>query len=111
MEPITTEPGEAILQCPKCRSGLNVNSSTDRIEESCPVCHGKLSIFVFPRLFRAPVHNDTKSTSLSGEKEATCAYYPELKAEKICDRCGPFLSERAAVLWGERDFCLPCLHF
>jgi len=110
MEPITTEPGEAILQCPNCRSGLNVHSTTDRIEEPCPVCNGKLSLFVFPRLFRAPVHVDTSPESLSGENEATCAFYPELKAEKICDRCGAFLSGKATVRWGARDFCLPCLH-
>ncbi len=111
MEPITTKPGEAILQCPRCRSGLNVNASTDRIEEACPVCLGKLSLFVFPRLFRAPVYSDEKSSYISGEKEATCAFYPELKAEKICDRCGAFLSEKATVRWGARDFCLPCLYF
>ena len=45
-----------------------------------------------------------------GEGDAVCQFYPELQAEAICDECGCLLSRKAAVDWGGRTFCLPCLH-
>ena len=46
----------------------------------------------------------------AGEGEASCSFFPEERAEKVCDECGCFLSERAAISWAGRDLCLPCLH-
>jgi hypothetical protein len=48
--------------------------------------------------------------SMSGEGDAVCRFYPDMKADTICDECGCFLSEKAAAAWGGSTFCLPCLH-
>jgi len=106
----TTDPtnGLPLLQCPLCRSSLNVNRYVDGLEEHCPVCGKDVRLAAFPRLYREPV--DDSKPALAGDESAPCSFYPELKAEKVCDECGCLLSSRAAVRWGDQDFCLPCLH-
>ncbi len=99
---------QAILQCPSCRSELSISGELDGLEEKCPICQSEVWIRGFPRLYRAPVRKD--SPSFADDSKAQCSFYPNLEAEKVCDECGCFLSERAAVRWGGEDFCLPCLH-
>jgi len=103
-----TETAEIV--CPKCGNRLTVEDSGGEMHQNCHVCQAKLSFFVFPRLFReSPVETDFSSAvSVSGD--ATCHFYPELKAELVCDECGCFLSKTASVNWGGRDLCMPCLH-
>ncbi len=48
--------------------------------------------------------------AIAAEGDARCRFLPELKAETVCDSCGALLSERAAAHWGEKVFCLPCVH-
>ncbi len=98
----------ARVQCPACRSPLAVGRQVDLVEEKCPVCRAPVFLALFPRLYGefAPVPDETAAAS----GEATCSFYPELRAEKVCDQCGCFLSKRAATGWAGRDLCLPCLH-
>lgn len=105
MESQTTE---ALLQCPTCRNVLTVNREVLSLEEECPVCHSAVDIKVFPRLFREPVRKIEMKTP--GEDEAACTFFPELKADKVCDECGCLMSEKASAKWGDEDICLPCLH-
>jgi hypothetical protein len=99
---------EPILQCPTCRSQLSLNSEVSELDENCPSCRAKINLHVFPRLYREPVEKSVPR--LSDGTEAKCNFYPELAAEKVCDECGCFLSEKASVRWGNLDLCLPCLH-
>ncbi|MDF1850207.1 MAG: hypothetical protein P1U85_05180 [Verrucomicrobiales bacterium] len=99
---------KAILQCPSCRTELSVSGEVEGIEEKCPICQAQVWIRSFPRLYRAPVPRE--SAVLADDSKARCSFYPELEAEKVCDECGCFLSEKASVRWGDQDFCLPCLH-
>lgn len=96
------------LQCPNCRSALQVADSAREVEEKCPVCRGDVWITVFDRFRRRPLRRD--AGRLGDESQASCTFYPELAAEKVCDECGCLLSEKAAVRWGDEDLCLPCLH-
>lgn len=102
------ESTDALLQCPSCRSRLSASRPVSFVEERCPVCGTSVSVTIFPRLYRAPLPPDTHANAAEGD--ATCSFFPSLKAEKVCDECGSFLSSRAAVRWGNRDLCLPCLH-
>lgn len=98
----------ARVQCPACRSPLAVGRQVDLVEERCPVCRAEVFLALFPRLYGefAPVIDEPAA----GSDEATCSFYPELRAEKVCDQCGCFLSAKAATQWTGRDLCLPCLH-
>ncbi|MEM9281805.1 MAG: hypothetical protein AAGA96_08265 [Verrucomicrobiota bacterium] len=96
------------LQCPTCRNNLNVNREIEQLEELCPVCRSEIKAVVFPRFFRDRGEDDAPFSAK--EEESTCSFFPEWKAEKVCDECGCLMSKRAAVRWGDRDLCLPCLH-
>ena len=98
------------INCPKCRNAITVTESGGRMEENCPVCHANHKLFVFPRLFREPADNLDSSPELSMPGDATCHFYPELKAELVCDECGCFMSKKASIDWGEKNLCMPCLH-
>ena len=99
---------KAILQCPSCRSELSVSGEVEGLEENCPVCQAPVWIRSYPRLFRSTVPKE--GYALADDSKARCSFYPELEAEKVCDECGCFMSEKASVRWGGQDFCLPCLH-
>ncbi|MEM1441188.1 MAG: hypothetical protein AAGF67_02530 [Verrucomicrobiota bacterium] len=103
-----TESREALLQCPTCRNLLTVNREVESLEDKCPVCQSKVEIEVFPRLFREPIIR--VETKIADESEAACTFFPELKAEKVCDGCGSLLSEKATIVWGEDEVCMPCLY-
>jgi hypothetical protein len=98
----------AVLQCPACRSPLKVARPVDLVEEHCPVCRASVHLTMYPRLFGERLAAGEDSPVAEGE--ASCSFFPELRAEKVCDECGCFLSHRAAVDWGGRDLCLPCVH-
>lgn len=98
----------AVLQCPACRSPLKVARPVDGISEDCPVCRAQVHLTMFPRLFGGPGKGEEDLPAAEGE--ALCSFFPALRAEKVCDECGCFLSHRAAVAWGGRDLCLPCVH-
>ncbi len=103
-----TESPEAVLLCPGCRSQLKVDRQVWSVEEKCPVCGSGVKLTLFPRLYRAFAREDLDAPA--GEGEATCSFFPELRAEKECEECGSFMSGRAATVWEERNLCLPCLH-
>lgn len=63
---------------------------------------------LFPRLFH--VFSREGADAPAGEGEATCSFFPELRAEIECEECGSFMSRRASIRWEERNLCLPCLH-
>ncbi len=100
----------ARIDCPKCNNALVVKMAGTQVERTCPDCGAKLRFFLFPRLFRKPSSQNDSQSNSSTEGDATCQFYPELKAELVCDECGCFMSQKAAINWGGRDLCLPCLH-
>lgn len=104
----SAETEAAVLQCPACRSPLRVTRPTDMLEEKCPVCRAEVTLRMYPRLFHD--YEVAEESFPASEGEATCSFFPELRAEKVCEECGCFLSSRAAVKWAGRDLCLPCLH-
>ncbi len=98
----------ATLQCPRCRGMFMLQDGSTKVDEKCPVCQAEVSLAIYPRLFREV---SLKSASQPSEgDDAICTFYPELKAEHICDACGSFMSERATIHWSDRKYCLPCLH-
>ena len=99
---------EATLQCPTCRNNLSVDQSTDRVSEDCPVCRSEVRMTMFPRFYRDPPRQI--DSTLASDDEAVCSFYPELRAEKVCDACGCLMSQKASVKWGDKDYCLPCLY-
>jgi hypothetical protein len=95
---------EATLQCPSCRNSLRVSRQVDELDDRCPVCNNAVRLEVFPRFYREPAENEL--SKLADDSQAKCNFYPELPAEKVCDECGCFLSEKASVKWGDLDLCL-----
>lgn len=108
MSPHSPESDEAILQCPSCRSPLKVGRPVSSLEERCPVCRAEVHVTTFPRLYGDSAGPGEDAAAAGGE--ASCSFFPELRAQRVCDECGCFLSHRAASRWGGRDLCLPCLH-
>ena len=98
----------ATLQCPRCRGVFMIQDGNLNVDENCPVCQAEVSLSVYQRLFRA-VSLESVSQPSEGD-DAICTFYPDLKAENICDACGSFMSERATIHWGEKKYCLPCLY-
>jgi uncharacterized protein YbaR (Trm112 family) len=103
-----TESREALLQCPTCRNVLSVNREVMALEDKCPVCRSAVDIRVFPRLFREQVRQ--VDPQIADESESSCTFFPELKAEKVCDECGCLMSSKATVVWSGEEVCLPCLY-
>ncbi|MCP5539560.1 MAG: hypothetical protein H7A53_04020 [Akkermansiaceae bacterium] len=99
----------ATIQCPKCRARVEAAPSATARETRCVVCQAPLSVRAFPRL-AAKDAKDAAFGTLSAEGDAVCTFYPELQAETVCDECGCFLSEKAAVHWNDATLCMPCLH-
>ncbi len=98
----------AVLQCPSCRSPLKVGRPVSFVEERCPVCRAEVHITTFPRLYGDFVRTEEDATA--AEDEAACSFFPDLRAQVVCDECGVFLSHRASIRWGDEVLCLPCLH-
>ncbi len=96
------------LQCPKCRVTFVIPSAASFSEQDCSLCGTSSKFHLFPRYFREP--EVIVKPSLSHKGDATCVFYPDLKAEMICDECGSFLSSKAAVDWVGSTYCMPCLH-
>ena len=66
---------------------------------------------VFPRLTAlSRVDQKGGEGQRANDGEAVCQFYPELQADTVCDECGCFMSQKAAVTWSGRNLCLPCLH-
>ena len=103
-----SESAGTVLPCPACRSRLQVGRGVSFFEGKCPVCRREVSVTAFPRLFREWAIAEAADPAREGE--ASCSFFPAERAEKVCDECGCFLSDRAAVSWAGRDLCLPCLH-
>lgn len=108
MTSVSSESTSPVLQCPGCRSRLQVGREVPAFEEKCPVCRREVRVTIFPRLFREFVRPNNGTPAAEGE--AACTFFPELSAETVCDECGCFMSAKAAVSWGGREICLPCLH-
>lgn len=103
------------VTCPICQQSLPpLAPGTDGYlaDANCPHCGVALARATYPRLARAtdPAVAERGRGQLAQEGEAVCRFYPQLQAETVCDECGCFLSRKAAVQWGDRTICLPCLH-
>ncbi|NNE93501.1 MAG: hypothetical protein HKN23_17785 [Verrucomicrobiales bacterium] len=96
--------------CPKCFAGVPVGLQKGEFQANCPVCSSSLNLITFPRLHVGDEKRIKASGLLSEDGDATCVFYPELKAETVCDECGCFMSEKASVNWAGRVLCMPCLH-
>lgn len=107
-------PNLAQVHCPKCHRVLSDEWLQENSRQApCPACKAFIYIKSYPRLRVAPDSLKDQAASvqaLSGEGDAVCRFYPDLKAEAVCDECGCFLSKKAALSWGGRDLCMPCLH-
>lgn len=105
------EPVEPVyeMHCPNCARPFQLSGKVaEQIDQNCQFCKKPMSILTFPRFTRP---HDTYDPGLTAaEGEATCQFFPQLKAEVICDECGCFMSQKATVDWGGNKLCLPCLH-
>lgn len=107
---------EAVAQvnCPKCRSVLPddvLQYHSDSDLASCPACRATVYAKVYPRLHVESIpKKDSGLNGVSEEGDAVCSFYPDLKAEAVCEECGCLLSEKASVIWSGNSFCMPCLH-
>jgi len=104
----------AKVTCPKCRAVLPeevLQHHSVSEQASCPACRAPVYVSAFPRLRSGEILNEKSGLNkVSEEGDAVCQFYPELKAETVCDECGCFMSSKASVTWGARVLCLPCLH-
>ena len=91
--------------CPTCRAQFAVTSDANF---ECQFCRCRLNFRVFPRLTKELASE--KKSEIASADDATCQFYPDLKAEVVCDECGSFMSTKASVNWAERLLCMPCLH-
>ncbi|MFK5921324.1 MAG: hypothetical protein QM496_04050 [Verrucomicrobiota bacterium] len=102
------------VNCPKCYWRVPDEWMQQHSDQaSCPACRASLFIKSYARLRADPDslrESPISVQALSGEGDAVCRFYPDLKAEAVCDECGCFLSKKAALSWGGRDLCMPCLH-
>lgn len=99
------------VACPKCYRVLPDGMLQGHAEaERCPSCRATLYVRSYPRLQKGFDSASSSTVALSGEGDAVCRFYPELKAEAVCEECGCFLSKKAAIVWSGRDLCMPCLH-
>lgn len=102
---------EAVVQvtCPKCHSVLPLDGESDLA--TCPACRAPVYAKIYPRLRTGELSGKAVGTSgMSEEGDAVCSFYPELKAETVCEECGCLLSEKASVIWTGNSYCMPCLH-
>lgn len=102
------------ITCPKCLHPVFPSGppALGSAEEPCNRCGATLVLETFPRLYsgESSTTNDARNALLAQEGEAVCHFYPELQAQTVCDECGCFMSQKAAIAWGEKTLCLPCLH-
>lgn len=102
------------ITCPKCLQSFFPAGppSLGSMKEACSRCRAPLLIEAFPRLMvdDASAPPASREALFAREGEAVCHFYPELQAQTVCDECGCFMSDKAAVSWGEKTLCLPCLH-
>lgn len=99
------------VACPKCHREFPDESLQDQGGLSaCPSCKSIVELRVYPRLRKSISSSLKVDDLLSGEGDALCRFYPELKADTVCEECGCLLSKKAAVTWTNVDYCLPCLH-
>lgn len=99
------------IHCPKCHAPLPAPvPGADLNDVICGRCRGRLQTITFPRVRGIDPDRAIEKGAISTESDAVCRYFPELKAEKICDTCGCFLSSKAAVEHGSAVYCMPCLH-
>lgn len=107
---------DAVVQvnCPKCHSVLPdevLQHSSDSKLVSCRACRAPVYANVYPRLQAGGIlAKEAGASGVSEEGDAVCSFYPELKAETVCEECGCLLSEKAAVVWSGNSFCMPCIH-
>lgn len=102
-------PASASISCPSCQNPISAGPQFGPVARECPSCRKKPTVRVFPRLF-VPEESKPAFGELSTDGDATCSFYPELKAEHVCEECGCFMSEKASISWGGKSLCLPCLH-
>jgi len=100
------------VTCPKCHTALPdaiLQGSSEKAP--CPICRSAIFVSTYPLLWKG-IGSDGQSGKAprSVEGDAVCRFYPDLKAETVCDECGCFLSEKAAAAWSGRNYCMPCLH-
>jgi len=100
------------VTCPKCYRPLPEDLLRNSPQGgACPNCRAAIAVRAYPRLWkRSDLGNDLGADVVSGEGDAVCRFYPDLKAETVCEACGCLLSAKAAVNWVGRSYCLPCLH-
>ena len=73
---------------------------------TCPRCEAKLTVEVFPALYRQreiPI-----GEKLTADGEASCFFHPHKRAVLPCDDCGRFVCALCETGLGDRHLCPTC---
>jgi hypothetical protein len=74
----------------------------------CPSCYARLTVEVFPAIFRAPTKIERTGLTL-GEGEARCYEHATKRAVDACHLCGRFVCALCEVEIGGQVCCPSCL--
>ncbi len=98
-----------LIFCPRCNGTLPERFlNQPRNEGVCPTCITRLSISVFPALYRPTAKIDPQSL-LTVEGEATCFEHASKRAVAVCHKCGRFLCALCEVQVAGEIWCPSCL--
>jgi len=99
-----------LVFCPRCSSALpDWYFKQARTDSSCPSCYAKLSVEIFPAVFRQRAKIDLASLT-SAEGEACCYEHTTKRAKAVCHQCGRFLCALCEVDIDGKIWCPGCLH-
>lgn len=96
-----------LVFCPNCNSGLPDRLlRTDPVATTCPACLSRLTVEVFPALFR-PAARIEAGTLIEGE--SSCYEHAGKRAIAVCNHCGRFLCGLCEVEVDGNVWCPECL--
>jgi hypothetical protein len=93
--------------CTKCHTPISAKDYNTPDLISCPSCHVRIKIDVFPALSRGL--RPGKAGEGLMDDQASCFYHPKKRAVIPCDHCGRFLCALCDVEWGGKHLCPACL--
>ncbi len=95
--------------CPSCSGALpSWFAQSARTESFCPNCLSRITLEVFPALFRTPAALEASHSGLTGG-EACCFEHSTRLAVDACHRCGRFVCTLCEVNMQGQVWCPSCL--